>query len=383
MTRIVKVGMDVHTTNYTLCAKEEIFGEKSRLIHEVQVEPEAKHILKFINKVRKQCKCSADEMNIECAYEAGCLGYSLYHELEALGIKCVIMAPTTMNTSPDKTVKKTDWRDAQTIADLLISGGFHAVHIPDEEDDAVKEYIRMRDDHQQALKKLKQQINALVTRHGYHYEKSRWTGVHRDWLSHLELPPVVRETLNEYLASLAALEERIAHYDQRIEEFSALPRYNEKVKRLCCFIGIETHTALSLIVETGDFTRFSKGSTYSSFLGLCPGKHSSSVNDPRMSITKAGNSHLRRLLIEASNGIGRGVPGKKSKALRKRQEGNPPEVIAYADKANYRLRHRFQKMRLRQDKPVNVAKTAVARELACFVWGMMTDNIYERGGAVQ
>ena len=129
-----------------------------------------------------------------------------------------------------------------------------------------------------------------------------------------------------------------------------------------------------MIVETGDFKRFAKGNTYAAFLGLAPGEHSSSTNVNRLGISKAGNSHLRCLLIEAAKGICKGAIGHKSKELRSRQKGQAAEVIAYADKANTRLRSKYYRM-IRHGKKKNVAVAAVARELACFIWGMMTGNI--------
>ena len=140
------------------------------------------------------------------------------------------------------------------------------------------------------------------------------------------------------------------------------------------YLQIKTHTALSLIVETGDFTRFKKGDIYAAYLGLAPGEHSSGDKVNRKGITKAGNNHLRSLLIESAQGICKGVVGHKSKDLKARQNGNPADVIAYADKANTRLRSRYYKF-IRHGKKRNMAVAAIARELACFIWGMMTDHI--------
>ena len=187
-----------------------------------------------------------------------------------------------------------------------------------------------------------------------------------------------RETLNEYMASYEEQEAKIERYDKRIEEIAAEERYQENVKKLGCFLGIRTHTALSLIVETGDFKRFAKGNTYAAFLGLAPGEHSSSTNVNRLGISKAGNTHLRCLLIESSKGICKGAIGHKSKELRSRQNGQAADVIAYADKANTRLRSKHYKM-IRHGKKKNVAVAAVARELACFIWSMMTGNISVAG----
>ena len=140
------------------------------------------------------------------------------------------------------------------------------------------------------------------------------------------------------MASFDEQTAKIERFDQRIEELSSQEQYWEKVKKLCCFLGIKTHTALSLIVETGDFSRFAKGNTYAAFLGLAPGEHSSGEKTNRTGISKAGNRHLRQLLIEASRGICKGAVGHKSKELRARQNGNTAEVIAYADRGNTRLR---------------------------------------------
>ena len=150
-----------------------------------------------------------------------------------------------------------------------------------------------------------------------------------------------QETLNEYLTSYEEQTAKIERFDARIEEIASQAEYAEKVKKLGCFLGIKTHTALSLIVETGDFTRFAKGNVYAAYLGLVPGEHSSAVKVNRLGITKAGNSHLRLLLVEAAGGICKGAIGHKSKALRQRQQGNSAEVIAYADKANARLRSKY------------------------------------------
>ena len=372
MNRIIKIGMDVHSTNYTLCAMEPTIGAEDRVYGEVQTAPDYKEVIFFIESLKKKLGPD-DDYSIECGYEAGCLGYTLYHQLANAGIKCVILAPTTMLTQQGKRIK-TDKRDARLIAQCLCYGGYHPVYIPTGEDDAVKEYLRMRDDHKMALKKLKQQINAFVLRHGHQYTGTKWTDKHVTWLRRLELDPMYRETLDEYMASYEEQEAKIKRYDNRIEEIAAEARYLKNVKKLECFLGIRTHTALSLIVETGDFKRFAKGNTYAAFLGLAPGEHSSSTEVKRLGITKAGNTHLRRLLVEAARGICKGAIGHKSKELRARQNGQPAAVIAYADRANTRFRSRYYRM-IRHGKKKNVAVAAVARELACFIWGMMTGNI--------
>jgi transposase len=134
-------------------------------------------------------------------------------------------------------------------------------------------------------------------------------------------------------------------------------------------------TALAVLTEIGDFKRFASAQHFASYIGLTPGEDSSGNDQHRLGITKAGNRHVRSLLVEAAQSYSRGQIGFKSKALKTRQNGNPPEAIAYADKANERLRRKYYRMVLKNNKKTNVAKTAVARELACFMWGMITGNV--------
>ncbi len=172
-----------------------------------------------------------DEYDIQCGYEAGCLGYSLYNQLTAVGIKCVILAPTTMLT-PQGVRIKTDMREAYMIAQCLSYGGYHAVYIPTEDDDSVKEYLRMRNDHKLALKKIKQQINAFCIRHGFCYDGTKWTLSHLKWLKKLEITNgLYRETLDEYMASYEEQEAKIERYDKRIGEIAEQTRYHDKVKK--------------------------------------------------------------------------------------------------------------------------------------------------------
>ena len=157
MYRILKIGMDVHTTNYTLCAVEPILGKEENVLAQIQIEPNYKMVIQFINHLKESLGITDKECDVLCGYEAGCLGYSLYHQLTNAGIKCVILAPTTMMSEKGKRIK-TDRRDARLIAKCLCHGGYHAVYVPTADDNAIKEYVRMRDDHKIALKQKKQQM---------------------------------------------------------------------------------------------------------------------------------------------------------------------------------------------------------------------------------
>lgn len=374
MNRIIKIGLDVHTTNYTICIEEPLLGGEKNVYVQTQIKPELKLLINVIDTFKAKFK--DEQLDITLGYEAGCLGYSLYKDLKAKGYNCIILAPTTMRTLKGGKKIKNDYRDAKEIADCLCDGGFSAVYVPSVEDNAIKEYIRMRDDVKQNLKSIKQQIIALCTRNGFNYGgNSYWTNRHISFLSKIVFEDeLLKETLDEYMAEYNHLTDRIDVFDRRIEELANKEIYVERVNRLKCFSGIKTHTALSLIVETSDFKRFAKGSDYGAWLGMIPIQDASSNKDNRFGITKSGNSHLRRLLTEASQAFTRGTVGHKSRDLKSRQAKCSSEVVNYADKANIRLKRKYYKM-IQRGKKANVAKVAVARELACFVWGMMTDNI--------
>ena len=317
-----------------------------------------------------------DDVLFVCGYEAGCLGFTLYHELTAHHVKCVILAPTTMPVAGGKKRIKTDKRDAALIARCLAHHDYSPVHVPTELDEQVKEFLRMRDDHKLALKKAKQQILAFCLRHGYTYDgtKNHWTQAHLNWLRTLKVNGLYREILEEYLLTYDYLTGKLEQIDRRIEELASTDEYKENVHKLECFLGIRTQTALSVITETGDFERFPDACHYAAYLGLVPGEDSSGGDQNRLGITKAGNRHLRMLLVEAAQSYTRGQVGYKSKQLAERQTGNTPAVIQYADKANERLRRKYYRLTLKNGKKANVAKTAIARELACFIWGMMTEH---------
>lgn len=366
----VYVGMDVHKENFTLCAYT-IDSERGSYFQ--KAEADYRNVLKYLEFLRT---IYGQETNFMCGYEAGCLGYSLYHQLTSHNVNCVILAPTTMLEQRSKKRIKTDRRDAELIGRCLAQHNYKAVHIPTQKDEETKEFLRMRDDHKLALKKIKQQILAFCLRHNYRYDgKSNWTEKHIKWLKALSVEGLYKEILDEYLLTYVNLSNKLERLEQRIEEIASQDEYRESIKKLSCFIGVKTHTAISVLVEVGDFHRFPTADNFASYLGLVPGEASSSKDINRLGITKAGNGHIRRLLIEAAQCYTRGSVGFKSKELKARQSDNSPQVIAYADKANERLKRKFYKMVLTKNKKHNVAATAIARELACFMWGMMTDHI--------
>jgi transposase len=355
--------------HYTLCCYS---VESDKVFATVKLDPDYRNIIKYLERVSKNHE---GDCHFLCGYEAGYLGYSLYNQLVYNGVDCVILAPSTMATTKKASIK-TDKRDASNIAKCLAYNTYSAVYVPTSEDNGIKEYIRMRNDAKDTLKRIKQQMMALCARHGKRFTdgRSHWTLIHLAWLKKLEFEDaILQEAFEEYLALYHQTADKVEVFDRRIAELSKTERYEDKVNRLSCFIGIKAHTALATIVETGDFKRFSTAQHYASYLGLVPGESSSGDSVQRTGITKAGNSHIRKLLVEAAQCYSRGAVGIKSRELKKRQAGNDPKVVAYADPANERLKRKCYRIMFKSKR--NIAVTAVARELACFIWGMMTDNV--------
>ena len=370
MKSIIYVGMDVHKNSFNLCA---IYSKTGEVIGETRIASDLSLVMKFINSMKK--KVDDQEVDVLTGYEAGCLGYSLYWQLSERGIDCDILAPTTMKRSVKNVKVKNDRMDANNIATNLAHGTYKAVYVPNSDDIDVKEYIRMLHDFKDELRKTKQHILAFLLRFGYQYPgKSKWIPAHVKWLKELEMRSMLREILDEYISHFESLTENIERYKHRLEELSQKELYKEKVGQLRTFKGIDTTAAMILHVEISDFNRFPNANAFTSYCGLTPGENSSGDKANRTSITKQGNSTVRKTLTECAQALVKGTIGVKSKRVKARQLGQDVKVIDYADKAVERLQKKYHRM-MKGNKSRNVVITAVTRELACFVWGMETGNI--------
>lgn len=360
--------MDVHKNSFNLCALD---GHTGEILGKTQCRSDAKNVLKFTNRVKEQFE---EETVVKVGYEAGCLGYALYRSLTTLGLSCDILAPTTMFRSAKNKVVKNDKLDARMIAQNLANGTYKSVHIPDAQDVESKEYIRMVQSRKKALKKIKQEIKSLVLGHGYFYDgKSTWTIAYMKWLKSLAMTSVLREALDEYLIQYEVLVDRIERFKARIEEMSHQARYAEPVAHLWTFKGIDTLSAMTIQVEISDFSRFASAKSFCAYLGLTPSEQSSGGKINLGGISKQGNTAVRTTLIECARALVKASIG-KSRKLKARQSGQSSEIIAYADRAVERMKRKFSRL-LYSGKARNKAITAIARELACFIWGMPTGNV--------
>ncbi|MBI9108646.1 MAG: IS110 family transposase [Spirochaetales bacterium] len=362
MESILYVGMDVHKDWIVIVVFRE---DETEPFIVVKKKNDKQQLRTYFKKLKEKGR-------LYCCYEAGFSGFYHYHLLVEMGISCIIAAPGLIPRKAGDHIK-TDTRDAESLARNLRAGMLTPVHVPTHQDESVRDYLRMRDDFKMDLKRKKQQILSFLSRLGYIYKDGTyWTGAHRRWLKNIDnLLPLQRETLTNYLIAMEELEQKITLIDNRIEEIAKEEQYNSLVGKLMCLKGIGTLTALSLIVEIGDFKRFASAEKFMGYLGLVPSEASSGSHRRQGGLTKAGNIRLRRPLIESAWHYRYYQP---SKRLTQRRKGFSPEIVCYADKAGRRLSRKFQRL-VFNGKKSQKAVAATARELSGFIWGMATERI--------
>jgi transposase len=305
---------------------------------------------------------------VRVAYEAGPTGYGLARACATAEIACTVAAPSKIQRAPADRVK-TDRRDAERLARLLRLGELVAVRVPEPHEEAARDLVRAREDARGELMRARHRISKLLLRHGLVYDASAWTLAHDAWLRRQRFDSrPLQLALEESYAAAAQAKQRRDALDRAIVELAAEPPFAEIVGRLCCLRGVSTLTALSLTVELGDWTRFQPQSL-GPFLGLTPSEDSSGERRRLGSITKTGNTHARRLLVEAA--WHQRWPLRESATLAGRRQGQPAAVRAQADRSARRLHQRWHALE-RRGKRRTVVAVAVARELAGHCWALAT-----------
>jgi transposase len=307
---------------------------------------------------------------VVCCYEAGPCGYELQRRFEEGGVSCKVIAPSLIPKRPGQRVK-TDKRDARGLAEFLRAGLLTEVRTPTAEEESLRDLCRAREDAKEDQLRARHRLSKFLLRQGRKWGPGRknWTMVHHAWLRQQVFHDTpARVVFEDYLRAVEHAAERIRDLDTAIEEMATREPYAERVGWLRCFRGISTVTAVSLVAELHGFERFSSPRALMGFLGLVPSEHSSGGSRRQGSITKAGNSHVRRLLVESAWHY-RHKPH-VGLMLRRRREGQPGWVVAVADKAQHRLHRRYCRLSAR-GKPRNKVTVAVARELVGFVWSVL------------
>lgn len=359
---ITWAGMDAHKK--FICVAVLATGRKEFIEWKVvNNEREVRRLAKKLIKL-------ASGGEVRCCYEAGPCGYALKRQLEKGGdIVCEVIAPSLIPVKPGDHIK-TDKRDARKLAELFMAGLLTEVAPPTEEEEFVRDLCRCREAVRKDMNSARHRLSKFLLRHGYIYPNaSAWTHAHEKWIKEIKLEsPVGQATLDEYYHAVIHFGERHQNVKERLEEISKTDTYNEPVSWLRCFHGIDTITAISIVAELHGIERFQSPRELMSYLGLTPSEHSSVVTK-RGGITKAGNTHVRRLVVESAHHYRkRPMVGKK---LRERRKGQPNAIITIADKAHQRLHRRYRKLAER-GKERNKVVTAVARELVGFLWAALS-----------
>jgi len=354
----ITVGLDVHKDTIAVhwLRGEQPGGEDRQIPNEERA-------------IRKLFRRLSAEGEVRACYEAGPCGYEVRRLLERMGIPCEVIAPSLIPRRPGDRVKN-DRRDARKLARLYRVGELTPIRVPTEEEESVRDLMRCREDLVEDLTRERHRLLKFLLRHGRAWREGRnWTDRHWVWLRAQRFEDAhARRTFEEYLAQVDFTVDRVRALDAEIEQLAMQEPWRAPVGRLRCLRGIDTISALTLISEIQDFARFRRPRELMNFLGLTPSLYASGGSEFRGSITKCGNAHARRILVESAWHYRH--PPQLAGKLRKRAESQSDAVRKEAWKAQHRLHKRFRRL-VGRGKPGQVAAVAVARELAGFVWALM------------
>jgi transposase len=348
------VGLDVHARSVVACALDGDTGE----VFERRLTPDRGEVVAWLSDLPGP---------VAATYEAGPTGFGLARALDAAGIACVVAAPSKLIRPAGDRVK-TDARDAAHLARLLHLGQITEVTIPGVEQEAARDLVRAREDCRGDLMTARHRLSKLLLRQGIVYSGGKtWIRDHERWLRAQRFDnPALQLSFDSAFEAMLACVDRRNRLDEAIAAMAADSEFTSVVRRLCCIRGIATLTGFGLAVEIGDWNRLT-GRTIGAYLGLVPSEYSSGATHAQGGVTKTGNGHARRLLVEAA--WHHRPPYRLSAGLRRRWELAPAAARARAQVANRRLHTRWLSFDERKKRSV-VANVAIARELAGWCWSV-------------
>lgn len=357
MRKMTHVGLDVHQDTIAI-AQLEPEREAQPLVWQIPNDPAA--IRRTFRKILREAT------ELRCCYEAGPCGFEVQRQLESMGIECMVVAPSLIPRKAGERIK-TDRRDAVELARLDRTGELTPVHVPTPDSEAVRDLVRAREDVRKDLVAARNRLAKFLLRHGRVFRDGRnWTERHRAWLRQQSFErEAERLTFDHYISDIEHHETCRDHLEKKIAEVASTAPYANDVERLSCLRGIATLSAMVLLAEIQDFHRFQHPRDLMAYVGLVPTEHSSGSSERRGGITKTGNSHVRRILIEAAWHYAR--PPVARLRVHRSLRGQPTRRIAFARNAQDRLHRRYVRL-VARGKSRQVAAVAVARELCGFVW---------------
>jgi transposase len=361
MKKTVKyVGMDVHKKTIDIAIAEE--GRDGEVRHYGTINNNPTSIAKFLRKL------VSTDCELRFVYEAGPCGYQLYRYLTENNFICIVVAPSLIPKKSGDRVK-TDRKDSISLARLFRAGELTAVYVPAADDEAMRDLTRSKEDATIAGRKAKQHLSAFLLRHGQIYTgKSTWSNAHFSWIAEIKMThPAQQIVLQEYVRTVNECREQVSRLLAQIHILLEQWRMAPVVKALQALRGVSTVVAVTTIAELGDLGRFNHPSQLMAYLGLVPSEHSSGESKKRGGITKTGNGHVRRVLIEAAHTYR--LPARVSRVILARQKDLSAEVQKIAWNAQVRLCGRYQRL-IGRGKETNVVVAAIAREIAAFMWAI-------------
>lgn len=350
------VGLDVHKDSIDVA-----FGKATG---EIQHYGTIGGDLAGVDRLIRKLSQGGRELRI--AYEAGPCGFEIYRYCRKRNIDCLVVAPSRIPKRPADRVK-TDRRDAATLARLLRAGELRGIYVPTEGDEAVRDLTRARESAMIHFGRCRKQLLMFLLRHGVVYSgKTHWKKEHLNWLSRINLPlPAQQIVFQEMLHQIEEARLRVERFTREIEAQVETWRWKPVVTSLMALRGVQLVAASGMVAELGDLRRFSHPRSLMAFVGLVPSEYSSGPHRRQGAITRTGNTHARRLLIEAAWQYIHGP--KVSEIIRKRQQDLPQPIIDIAWRAQLRLCRKYRRLVLR-GKNNKVAAVAVARELLAYIW---------------
>lgn len=353
------VGLDVHKKTIVAAV---LPSGSDHVTERVSIENQTKAIEKLVRRLTARG-------TVEFVYEAGPCGYKLQRQMSEMGQRCVVIAPSLTPRRPGDRVK-TDRRDAEKLARYQRAGELTEVSVPTMEEEAARDLVRTREDSLSDQLRAKHRLAKFLLRQGLVYGGTKsWGEKYKVWLQGLSFKwEPMQQTFVAYVRAVEEVEARRETLDQQMADLAQKEPYQTQVKYLSCLKGVDMLTALTLAVEARSFMRFENVRSFMSYTGMVPSEYSSGERVQRGSITKAGNAHIRRVLVESA-WCYRRPNNAMSMTIARRREGCPPEVVAIAKKAQSRLHRKFARM-AGQNKLPQVTAVAVARELAGFVWAI-------------
>lgn len=352
------IGIDDHADKLTIA---HFVGSQKQAAKEWEIAPTEAGLRQLVRWLKDL------KGPVRCVYEAGPCGYELYRLLVSKSVDCSVAAPSLTPRKPGERIK-TNRRDARKLAELLRAGVLTMITVPDRRQESVRDLLRARDDMRRSVMSARHRLSKFLLRHGRRFRGGNWGAKHWQWIRSQTMDqPYEQIVLDHYIEVLQARQQELKTLDEHVADAAKERDYAPMVAQLCVLRGIDVLSAMIILSELGDLRRFSSPRQLMAAVGLVPSEYSTGDKTRRFGITKTGNAHVRHVLVQA--GWHYQSSPRSGSTVRKRRTGQPANIVDIGRKADARLHRKYRRM-VARGKRSTIAVTAVARELAGFVWAV-------------